>query len=274
MTEPNTILAIVQARMGATRLPGKVLADIGGQPMLIRVVERLRRAQKLHEVVVATTRAVQDDPLAEVCRGRGYPIYRGEMHDVLDRFYQTARSFHATVVVRITADDPVIDPQLVDLTVSEFQQSAADFAANRLPPPWHRTYPNGLDVEVCSWAALERAWREAREPFQREHVMPFFYEGLPIESTHVTKSITAVSPRGFRLRLVNHDPDYGDLRWAVDTPEDLDLIRRIYAAFGNRDDFTWEQVLALFKSQPELVKINAAVKQKRVEEAEPAHPDS
>jgi len=90
----------------------------------------------------------------------------------------------------------------------------------------------------------------------------------------VTKSITAVSPRGFRLRLVNHDPDYGDLRWAVDTPEDLDLIRRIYAAFGNRDDFTWEQVLALFKSQPELVKINAAVKQKRVEEAEPAHPDS
>lgn len=273
MNEQNHILAIVQARMGATRLPGKVLADIGGQPMLIRVVERVRRARKLDEVVVATTRTAQDDPLAEVCRRHGYPFYRGEMQDVLDRFYQTARTFHATVVVRITADDPVIDPQLVDLTVSEFQQAAADFAANRLPPPWHRTYPNGLDVEVCSWAALERAWQEARQPFQREHVMPYFYEGLPVESTLGTKSLTVISPRGFRLRLVNHDPDYGTLRWAVDTPEDLDLIRRIYATFGNRDDFTWEQVLSLFKSDPELAKINAAVRQKRVEEAEQAHPD-
>jgi spore coat polysaccharide biosynthesis protein SpsF len=196
------------------------------------------------------------------------------MQDVLDRFYQAARTFHATVVVRITADDPVIDPQIIDLTVSEFQQSAADFAANRLPPPWHRTYPNGLDVEVCSWAALERAWQEAREPFQREHVMPYFYEGLPVESTHRTKSITVISPRGFRLRLVNHDPDYGALRWAVDTPKDLDLIRRIYAAFGNQDDFSWEQILSLFKREPELAKINAAVKQKRVEEAEQAHSDS
>lgn len=274
MEEHNRIVAIVQARMGATRLPGKVLADIGGQPMLVRVVERVRRARLLEAVVVATTRAAQDDPLVEVCRGRGYSFYRGEMLDVLDRFYQAARTFQADVIVRVTADDPVIDPQVVDLIVSEFQQTGADFAANRLPPPWHRTYPNGLDVEVCSWAALERAWQEARAPFQREHVMPYFYEGLPVESTLGTKSLSATSPRGFRVRLVNHDPDYGALRWAVDTPEDLDLMRRIYAAFGNRDDFTWEQVLSLFESEPELAKINAAVKQKRVEETEQAHPDS
>jgi spore coat polysaccharide biosynthesis protein SpsF len=274
MSEPNRILAIVQARMGATRLPGKVLTDIGGQPMLVRVVERVRRARTLNGVVVATTRTSQDDPLAEVCQGRGYPFYRGEMQDVLDRYYQAARAFQATTVVRITADDPVIDPRLVDLTVGEFQQSAADFAANRLPPPWHRSYPNGLDVEVCSWSALERAWREAREPFQREHVMPYLYEGIPVEMSYVTRSITATSPRGFRVRLVNHDPDYGTLRWAVDTPEDLELIRRIYAAFGNRDDFSWEQILSLFQNQPDLAKINAAVKQKSVEESQQAHPDS
>lgn len=274
MTEQSRILAIVQARMGATRLPGKVLADVGGQPMLVRVVERVKRARTLEAVVVATTRDAQDDPVAELCRGRSYPFYRGEMLDVLDRFYQASRTFHASVIVRITADDAVIDPQVIDLTVSEFREAGADFAANRLPPPWHRTYPNGLDVEVCSWSALERAWQKAREPFQREHVMPYFYEGLPVETTRGTASFTAVSPRGFRLRLVNHDPDYGDLRWAVDTPEDLDLIRRIYAAFGNRDDFTWEQILSLFKSRPELAKVNAAVQQKSVEETEQAHPDS
>jgi spore coat polysaccharide biosynthesis protein SpsF len=274
VTEKSSILAIVQARMGATRLPGKVLADIGDQPMLVRVVERVRRAHKLDAVIVATTRATQDDPVADLCRRRGYPFYRGEMQDVLDRYYQAAATFHATIVVRITADNPVIDPQLVDLTVNEFQRAAADFAANRLPPPWHRTYPNGLDVEVCSMAALDQAWQEAREPFQREHVMPYFYEGLPVETTHVTRSITVISPRGFRLRLVNHDPDLGTLRWTVDTPEDLDLIRRVYAHFGNRDDFTWEQILSLFNSVPELTKINASVKQKRVEETEQAHPDT
>ena len=104
--------------------------------------------------------------------------------------------------------------------------------------------------------------------------MPYLYEGFPVPPPPFTRSITEMSPRGFRVRLVNHDPDYGTLRWAVDTPEDLELMRRIYAHFGNRDDFTWEQVLALFESQPELAKINAAVKQKGLKDSEPAHPES
>jgi len=183
--KPKTI-AIIQARMGATRLPGKVLCDIAGQPMLVRVVERTRRASLLDGFIVATTTEVQDDALYELCRERGYPCFRGDQQDVLDRYYQSARQTGAEVVVRITADCPVIDPDLIDETTKLVtgrsslithhalritHHASLDFAANRLPPPWGRTYPIGLDVEVCTFAALERAWKEATKPYQREHWM-------------------------------------------------------------------------------------------------------
>jgi spore coat polysaccharide biosynthesis protein SpsF len=273
--KPRTI-AIIQARMGATRLPGKVLLDIAGQPMLVRVVERTRRASLLDGLVVATTTEIQDDPLAELGRKRGYPCFRGDQQDVLDRFYQAARVSGAEVIVRITADCPVIDPQVIDLTVNEFLKIGADFAANRLPPPWPRTYPIGLDVEVCTFAALGRAWKEADQPFQREHVMPYFYEGIPYDALKSTKScglcraknVSAISPRGFHVLLVNHEPDYGSLRWTVDTAEDLELLRQVYACFGGRDDFSWLEVLALFEREPQLGKINTQVQQKSGLEAE------
>ena len=173
--------------MGATRLPGKVLHDIAGQPMLVRVVERTRRASLLDGFVVATTTEIQDDALYELCRERGYPCYRGEQQDVLDRYYQAARQTGADVIVRITADCPVIDPLLINETVQlvtghySLVTDHFDFAANRLPPPWGRTYPIGLDVEACTFAALERAWQEATEPYQREHVMPYLYEGVNLQ---------------------------------------------------------------------------------------------
>ncbi len=263
MRLPYTV-GIIQARMASSRLPGKVLLDIGGQPMLVRVVERTRRAHSLHQVVVATTHEVIDDAIESLCQERGYPCYRGSVHDVLDRYYQAARLYGAEVVVRITADCPLMDAAVVDRTVYAFLglemgggpsldsvdlSPAAlpyDFAANRLPPPWGRTYPIGLDVEVCTFAALELAWHEASLPHQREHVMPFFYE----------------NPQRFRLLLVNHDVDYGALRWTVDTAKDLDLLRRIYAHFGGRDDFSWLEVLDLFERQPELRQINAQVAHK------------
>ncbi len=267
MKKSRTI-AIIQARMGATRLPGKVLLDIGGQPMLVRVVERVRRAGRLDGVVVATTIQSQDDPVADLCQKRGYACSRGSLQDVLDRYYQSARSAGATEVVRITADCPAMDPQLIDLTVNEFRRAGADFAANRLPPPWSRTYPIGLDVEVCTFAALERAWREADQPFQREHVMPYLYEGIPAGALRSTRNAVAVSPRGFRVLLVNHDPDYGVLRWTVDTTPDLELLRRVYARFDNQDTFSWTDVLALFEREPELTGINASIPQKSGLEAE------
>jgi spore coat polysaccharide biosynthesis protein SpsF len=269
MSRPYTV-AIIQARMGSSRLPSKVLFDIAGQPMLVRVVERTGRADTVDKVVVATTTEPSDDTIASLCAERSYPCYRGSLHDVLDRYYQAARLSSAHVIVRITADCPLIDPDVIDITVKAFlglsasnQQRVAisnppsaiqypkpeipyDFAANRLPPPWGRTYPIGLDTEVCTFQALEIAWREADQTHQREHVMPFFYE-------HQER---------FRLMLVNHEADYGSLRWTVDTAEDLELVRQIYASFPGRDDFSWLEVLKLFEVKPEMAQINAGVRHK------------
>ncbi len=256
---PRTI-AIIQARMGASRLPGKPLLDLGGQPMLRRVVARTGRARLLDEVIVATTTEAEDAAIADDCQAAGVPFYRGSLHDVLDRFYQAARWRQAEVIVRITADCPVIDPALIDAAVAllteGWPQNALDFTATRLPPPWKRTYPIGLDVEVCTFAALERAWKEADQPYQREHVLPYLYEGVVLDQAPVARG---VSQRGFRIAQLNHDPDYGALRWTVDTPEDLALMRAVYARFGGRDDFSWQEVLALFEREPELAKINASV---------------
>jgi spore coat polysaccharide biosynthesis protein SpsF len=270
---PRTI-AIIQARIGSSRLPGKVLLDIGGEPMLIRVIERTRRAATLSNVMVATTDDPSDDPVAKLCGKRGYPFYRGSIHDVLDRYHQAAHFQNAEVIVRITADCPVIDPALIDRTVDAFQgktepqdetlsrrsgsldlyaaEGPFDFAANRLPPPFHRTYPIGLDVEVCSASALDYAWEHAQEKHQREHVMPYLYE---------------TSGR-FNVLLINHETDLGTLRWTVDTPEDLELLRRIYTHFGNRDDFSWLEVLDLWQKNPQLAEINAEVKHKTLREVD------
>lgn len=254
MTAATRVVAIVQARMGSTRLPGKVLADIAGEPMLVRVVERSRRAKRLDDVAVATTTEIEDDPIAALCAARGYPFGRGAVRDVLDRFYRLAMSLGATVVVRLTADCPLIDPEVIDRTVGEFLSSdpPVDFAANRFPPPMERTYPIGLDVEVCAFAALERAWREARRPYEREHVMPYLYE----------------EPGRFRVLHVRSETDYGRMRWTVDTAEDLKLVRAIYAAFDGRDDFSWRQVLELVSRRPELAEINAEVPHKGFRDAE------
>jgi spore coat polysaccharide biosynthesis protein SpsF len=257
-------IAIIQARMGSSRLPGKVLRDLAGQPMLGRVIARARRATSLDAVAVATTDQPDDDPVADYCAQIGAPVFRGSLFDVLDRYYGAARAFDADVVVRLTADCPLIDPQVIDRTVHAFlgrpqgpdyvlspdgpqkAQPPFDFAANRLPPPWGRTYPIGLDVEVCRFSGLETVWKEAQEKHQREHVMPFFYDHL----------------ERFRILLVNHPHNFGGLRWTVDTPEDLALLQTIFARFDGRDDFGWLDVLELFRREPELARINAGVAHK------------
>ena len=239
-------VAIIQARMNSSRLPGKVLLDIAGQPMLVRVIERARRAATVDDVIVATTSDPSDDPIEELCRARGYLVYRGSMFDVLDRFYGAARQASADVIVRITADCPVIDPAVIDQVVHTFHKEQADFACNRLPPPWKRTWPIGLDTEVCSFAGLERAWQEASLPYEREHVMPYFYD---------------VEGR-CKVVVVEHEPDYGALRWTVDTAEDLQLLREIFTRLGGSDTFSWEEVLHLMEREPRLAQINAGVRHK------------
>ena len=282
---PKTI-AIVQARMASSRLPDKVLLDIAGKSMLAWVVERTQRAQNLAEVIVATTTDPSDDAVQALCQERGYPVYRGSAFDVLDRYYQAARQHRADIVVRIIADCPLIDPGLIDEAVatytgSEGSESRAaspdallatpaspitsphspfpyDFVANRLPPPWGRTYPVGLDIEVCSFSGLEQAWSEADQPHQREHVMPFFYE----------------QPERFRIRLLNHKFNYGELRWTVDTPQDLELLRSIAAHFDGRDDFTWLEVLEFVKDNPGVAQINAFVQPKDYRDFDARNRDS
>jgi spore coat polysaccharide biosynthesis protein SpsF len=270
------VIAIIQGRMSSSRLPGKILADIAGQPMLRRVYARTSRAATVTETIFATTSDPSDDPVAEYCEWSGIPFTRGNLYDVLDRYYQTARFARADVVVRITADCPLIDPALIDDVVRTLLAGGYDFACNRLPPPWQRTYPIGLDVEACTFAALERAWQEGKELHHREHVMPYFYEEAQFEAkikgqesalSPLTFELRAgKSPRGFRLALLDHPSDFGEYRWTVDTAADLEFVRQVYARFEGRDDFSWKEVLDLVHHEPDLMKINAGVQHKTLKD--------
>jgi spore coat polysaccharide biosynthesis protein SpsF len=258
-------VAIIQARMGSSRLPGKVLLEIAGKPMLGRVIERTHRARTLDAVIVATTGDGSDDTVAAYCAALDVPCSRGSVQDVLDRYYQAAQAQDANLIVRITADCPLIDPVLVDQAVTTLVDGGYDFVANRLPPPFSRSYPIGLDVEVCTFAALEQAWREADQTFQREHVMPFLYEGISLSSVHPGLA-TGVSPRGFSIAQLHSPIDYGRMRWTVDTPEDLEFVRQVYNRLGERSDFSWIEVLELVLAEPQLMEINAGIKHKSLKE--------
>jgi len=261
------VVAIIQGRMSSSRLPGKILADIAGQPMLQRVFTRTSRAATVNEIIFATTTDSSDDPVGEYCSFSGIPFTRGSLFDVLDRYYQAAQESKADIVARITADCPVIDPNLIDDVVITLRNGEYDFVCNRLPPPWHRTYPIGLDVEACTFQVLAKAWKEAKEPQHREHAMPYFYEG--IELTQQSRTLeTGISPRGFKVALLHHTTDFGDYRWTVDTPEDLEFIRQVYSRFDGRDDFSWKDVLDLVHSEPKLMQINAGVKHKTLKDVD------
>jgi spore coat polysaccharide biosynthesis protein SpsF len=281
-------LAIIQARMSSSRLPGKVLSDVAGKPILFHMMERLQKAKSLDGIIVATTTDPSDDVLEHFCQKLAVPCHRGSLPDVLDRCYQAAKKFRADVIVRLTADCPLIDPEILDLTVAVFLGqpiqnglSASskllgnsspgaypfDFAANRLPPPWKRTIPIGLDVEVCSFESLQRAWKEAHETYHREHVMPYLYEGISFQAFAPTQNLgwyieSETTPRGFRVALLNHFPDYGSLRWTVDTPADLEFVRQVFTRFEHQPSFGWREILALLESEPDLASINADVKHK------------
>jgi len=167
------IVAIVQARMGSTRLPGKVMLDLLGEPVLVRDVNRLRRSKMLDEIVIATTNLPADDLIVSLCKERGWKYSRGDESDVLDRYYQAARSCNADVIVRVTSDCPMIDPEVVDRVIRVFLDlPGIDYVSNTLPP---RTFPRGLDTEVMTFEALERAWTEDEDPKLLDHVTPYIY---------------------------------------------------------------------------------------------------
>jgi spore coat polysaccharide biosynthesis protein SpsF len=220
--------------------------DLGGQTALSRVVQRLRRAGLLQQIAVAASVAPADDAIARECTRLRVPCFRGSEEDVLDRYYRTAQAWPSEAVVRITADCPLIDPEIVDQTIEVFLRDGPDYASNSIA----ETYPLGMSAEVFTMGALERAWREARRRYEREHVTPFFYE----------------HPDLFRIASISAAGDYSKYRLTLDTAADLQLIRAIYASFDNRDDMSWQDVVGLLERSPELVALNSHVVQKALNE--------
>jgi glutamate-1-semialdehyde 2,1-aminomutase len=225
--------AIIQARMCSSRLPGKVLADVAGQPMLKRVCERVARATRVDVVLVATSTGPADDAVADFCRREGVRCYRGSEDDVLDRYYHAAREAKADVVVRITADCPLIDPAVIDKVIDAFRRAGVDYACNTL----RRTYPDGLDVEVFTAAALGRAWREAAKAAEREHVTPYLRTSGHFRTLGVESEI---------------DLSARQLRWTVDEPEDLAFVRQVYQEANGQQALGFREVLGLLERKPEL----------------------
>lgn len=245
-----TVICVIQARFASSRLPGKVLEPIGDRSMLAMVIHRASRAASVEHTIVATSTETSDDTVAAAAAEAGARVVRGSQFDVLDRFYAAlSMEPSADILVRLTADCPFVDPDVIDLVVNNLIDGNLDFSANRLPPPHPRTYPVGLDVEACKTKALRTAWREATFPHQREHVMPYIYE----------------NPRDFRFGVVDLDVDLSSFRWTVDTADDLAAVRRIAALVGP-EPFGWRDVLSVAQAHPEIGDLNRSARQKAVTE--------
>jgi len=242
MGKKPKIVAIIQARMSSTRLPGKTMAEILGKPMLWHVVNRMRMARLIDKIVVATTTEPTDDAIAAFCNENGIECFRGDVSDVLDRFYKAAVHYNAGVVVRITADCPLIDAQVVDKIVKVYLEGSYDYVTNTL----RYTYPDGLDVEVISFSALETAWKEAHASAEREHVTPYIRNSGK-----------------FRLKNVenDHDLSFRNFRWTVDEPSDLSFVREVYNNLWSEQKhyFGLGEILKLMNSKPHLKDINKGI---------------
>jgi len=229
------IVAIVQARMGSTRLPNKVMKPVNGVPMIELLLARLARAKTVNQIVLATSTDAANQPLVTHVRKLGFSVEQGSENDVLDRFVQAAQAHQADVIVRITGDCPLVDPELVDAAIREFMTTGVDYFSNTSPP----TYPDGLDIEVCSFRTLKQASEETSKPFDREHVTPYLREG-----------------DRFRQGSMLNAEDLSALRWTVDEPSDFQVIEKVFQHFLPRTDFSWQQVLELQRCQPEIFQNN------------------
>lgn len=244
-TNRAKVVAITQARMTSTRLPRKVMLEVCGKTLLQHHIERVQRAKTVDEVVVATTVNAADDAIASLCAKLDVRCVRGDEADVLSRYVLAAREAAADVVVRVTSDCPLIDPDVTDRTIQAFvdRMPAIDYASNRLV----HTYPRGLDTEVLGRAVLDAAGSEATRPDDREHVTLFVWR----------------QPTRYRLHNVANDSDLSRLRWTVDTPEDFELIRRMFETlYPINPRFGLAECLQMLAVHPEWERINAHVQQK------------
>ncbi len=232
----SAVVAIIQARMGSTRLPGKVLEELSGKTILWHVVNRVRHVRAVDQIVVATTRALADDKIAKWCESEGVACFRGSSEDVLDRYYRAALKYDAAIIVRITSDCPLLDPSLVDMAIGKFQEGG--FAHVSVGG----NYPDGLDTEVFSFAALGSAWKEAKLGSEREHVTPFIWK----------------QPERFRLFGFSAAEDYRAMRWTVDDERDLSFVRAVCDGLGQREKpFGMQEILDYLELHSQLLEINA-----------------
>lgn len=241
------VVCIIQARMGSTRLPGKVMLDLCGKTVLGHVIERVRKVKNIDEIVIATTTKEDDTIIVEEALKYGVKVFRGSEEDVLSRYYYAAKENEADVVVRITSDCPLIDPEIVDEMLKKFKylykENKVDYLSNTL----ERTFPRGLDAEIFSFNILEEAFTSAKKHYQREHVTPYIYE----------------NPNKFKLIGYKNKVDYSYHRWTLDTEEDFRLISKIYEElYKNEYIFSFSKVINLFNINPKLYNINVDIEQK------------
>lgn len=234
------VIGIIQARMGSTRLPGKTLIDICGKPLLEHILDRIQKSTKIDEFVIATTDNIEDNSIINFSARMGISCFCGSEEDVLDRYYQCARLHKADIIVRITADDPFKDPIVVDRVVCEILGSNYDYVSNTI----HPTYPEGLDIEVFTFEALERSWREATTALDREHVTPYLW----------------LHPDKFKIKNIEYEKNLSHMRWTLDTLEDLAFTREIYKKlYVPGKLFLMQDILNLLEENPEIQKLNANV---------------
>jgi len=233
----KNILIISQARMGSTRLPGKVLKEILGKSILWYLIKRIEQVETPHKFIIATGSLEKNKEIVEFAKSERCEYFLGNDDDVLDRYYQAAKKFNGDIIVRITADCPLTDPNLIDYGIEMFLNGNFSYVSNGHPP----TYPDGYDIEIFSFEALEAAWKEAELPSEREHVTPYIWK-------HQEK---------FTLGNFEYDPDLSKFRLTVDTPEDFLLISKIIVEFHeNWPHFRLDDVMKFLSKNPELLKIN------------------
>ena len=237
------IVTVIQARMGSSRFPGKVMKPLCGAPLLQRMVERVAAAEHAGIIVVAIPTAPEDDEIEKWCREANIHCFRGDENDLLDRHYQAGLLHNADAVVKIPSDCPLIDPQIIDMVLSAWKKVAdrIDYAGNLHPPTW----PDGNDVEVVSMKALKKGWQEAQRPLEREHTTPYFWE----------------NPATFKLMNIAWDSGLNyamSHRWTIDYPEDYTFINRVYEElYSAEQHFSLEDILNLLEKKPEIMEINA-----------------
>ena len=239
--QTDKIVAIIQARMGSTRLPGKVLMEIDGVPLLEIMMTRVTQSKLLDKVIIATSTLSNDDQIEEFCKKNGYVCFRGSENDVLSRYYDCAKKYNANVIVRLTADCPLIDPLVINDVINLYYINNVDYAVNTVPPETS-TFPDGSDVEVFSLKALEKAYQEAISPNDREHVTFYFWK----------------SNHGFSIKQLIQENDWSKFRFTVDYPEDFDVVKFIIKKLKSRKIFGHlDDIVSIIESNPKIKQLNS-----------------